>query len=81
MLPEKNWKSSRSATIHLPPKEAGWVRIRLDIAKDFRLTGAGFDSTQLRSELLFYNGKDREYGFPRRAAEFEITDICLEQNP
>ena len=81
VLPEKNWKSSRSATIHLPPKEAGWVRIRLDIAKDFRLTGAGFDSTQLRPELLFYNGKDREYGFPRRAAEFEITDICLEQNP
>ena len=59
-------------------RRKGWVRIRLDLTADFRLAGTEFDSADIRPELFFYNGKDREAGYPRREAEFEIADIRLE---
>lgn len=42
------------------------------------LAGTEFDSADIRPELFFYNGKDREAGYPQREAEFEIADIRLE---
>ena len=42
------------------------------------LAGTEFDSADIRPELFFYIGKDREAGYPQREAEFEIADIRLE---
>ena len=42
------------------------------------LAGTEFDSSDIRPELFFYNGRYREAGYPRREAEFEIADIRLE---
>lgn len=78
VIPEAEWRSTRSASIDIPDTEAGWIRVRLDFAADFRLTGEEFDVGGQRPELVFYNGKDRESGYPRRAAEFEIADIRFE---
>ena len=78
VVPQKNWRSTRSASINLETARKGWVRIRLDLAADFRLAGTEFDSSDIRPELFFYNGRDREAGYPRREAEFEIADIRLE---
>lgn len=78
VIPEANWRSTRSATIKLPGAEDGWVRIRLNIADDFRVIGQDFDINSQRPELALYNGKDRESGYPRKATAFEITDIRFE---
>ena len=78
VVPQKNWRSTRSASINLETARTGWGRIRLDLTADFRLAGTEFDSADIRPELFFYNGKDREAGYPRREAEFEIADIRLE---
>ena len=54
------------------------MRVRLDLAKDFRLSGQAFSPAGPRSEIGFFNGKERRSGYPHGPVSFEVADIRYE---
>ncbi|MGN1365520.1 MAG: hypothetical protein ACI406_09155, partial [Victivallis vadensis] len=78
VIPQKDWKSERRASLELAADGHHWLRVRLDWKRDFLLTRQEFNAKAMRPELLFCNGRDRAAGFPRNRIEFEITDIRFE---
>ena len=77
-LPEKEWRGWLSAPLDLGLSRGEWVRVRLDLAKDFRLSGQAFSPAGPRSEIGFFNGKERRSGYPRGPVSFEVADIRYE---
>lgn len=78
VIPQKDHRSRLIHSFELQRSGGKWVRVRLDLAKDFRLEGRPFELRDMRPEIIFYNGKDRSAGFPRRAVTFDITNLRLE---
>ena len=77
-IPEENHRSRLLHSFELQESQGKWIRVRLDLKKDFKFQGEAFPLEKMRTELIFYNGKDRSAGFPRRAVSFDITDLRLE---
>lgn len=80
LLPEVNWKnqSSRTLNINLADSAGEWIRVRFDIQKDLKLVGTPFKHTDLRSEVLFFNGRDKSAGWPREHKKLQVSDIRFE---
>ncbi len=78
VLPSKDWKSLRMATLTLEKKGGAWQRIALDLSKDFQFTGPAFPLSEMRGEFYLYNGMNQQRSYPRPATAFEITRIAID---
>ena len=77
-VPDKNWRGHLSLPLDLALSRGEWVRIRFDLKKNVRQTGVAFPLAEPRSEIGFFNGKEREFGYPRNEATFEVADLRYE---
>ncbi len=78
MIPETTWKGSLSTPLDLGLSKGEFIRVRLSLKDDFHPFDAPFDWKNLRPEIGFFNGKDRDNGYPRRDAAFELVDLRYE---
>lgn len=77
-FPQKEHAARRVYNLDLGRSKGKWVRVRLNLERDFKLEGEPFEAYDWRTELILYNGYDKTAGFPRAAATVDFADFRLE---
>ena len=74
-LPESDWKGYLAVSMEL--RSPQWRKARIDLR---RIGGEAFirEKKNLRGELFFFNGKNRDFRNPRPTVRFLVTDLMLE---
>lgn len=77
VLPDAGWKQYRIAMVNLD-SPGKWKKIRLRIPDDMPSNGKEFPLTELRGELLIYNGNSKRAPHQYVPVKFLIDDVRLE---
>ena len=78
VIPQVDHKAKKLHSFELQDSQGEWKFIRLNLNSDFISIGAEFDIHSMRKEVIFYNGYNKDAGFPRRQVTFDIRDLRLE---
>lgn len=73
VLPERSWKATAAARVHVQALPGVWQKFSLDLDRDFG--DRTFPWKDLRGELLVYSGRKENSTPP---LSFELADVCFQ---